>query len=216
MFFSYNYLYKKDKEEILSDAKLYIDTLEKNILVKEFHNQKSQVLRDSHAGLHFRGLSPEIKEFKEFLTYTDKKINEAWIENDQNIVKELLGYLDSDTEKFYNLLVPTGKDNHTYHDIPVLKNIDTKIFCEKIASPLSPRQIYLVSKVFKERYTQHNLKEEKEWLIELKEQFEIQIEAQIKESDYKLSSHVIRTHLVDSLSCAIENLGEASDPNSTE
>jgi len=124
-------LYPKTKENILHDAKLYIDYLKKNNKL-DFHFPED--LRQAY-GFRFR--SKDSLEFEEFCEYIKESKNEAKINKAPDAARELLRIMQTDTDKFSSMIcgrlniIKNGlKEN--YLDFPIFHYMSPNEFVETI------------------------------------------------------------------------------------
>jgi len=140
-------LYSKSKEDILRDAKLYIDQLSENDQLKPspqyfYCTQAIENVvgidrgRGIYEGLGVQGR--ELEEFKEFSSYINKASELARVERLDKDAQYLLATMQSDVLKFYKMICSQSKQNldwsEIYFEIPILKYIDPGVFVKIILS----------------------------------------------------------------------------------
>ncbi|MEA5552144.1 P-loop NTPase fold protein [Anabaena cylindrica UHCC 0172] len=222
LYFSNNGLYVKAKEEILKDAKIYIDDLITNLnsnnqlevleLINE-NNQDSSVNPISNSDFRLGFYSQEIQEFKDFYNYIDEVLNKK-LSNPQymgNLAQELLEIMKNDVKEFYSMIciqsLTNKKIRRKYDEIPILKYIPQQNFVETLLSMKYDNKKY-VFWALKERYKQIDvhfypkLIEEIEWLKMVQDLL-------LKEVDKrqgKLSGYQLKELIDRNLSKAISTL----------
>ncbi|MBD2417270.1 NTPase [Anabaena cylindrica FACHB-243] len=184
LYFSNNGLYVKTKEEILKDAKIYIDDLINNLnsnnqldvleLINE-NKQDSSVSPVSNNDSRLMFYSQDSQEFKDFYNYIHEVLNEK-LSNPQymgNLAQELLEIMKNDVKEFDSIICTQSfankKIRHKYNEIPVLKYIRCQDFIETILYMEYDKKKY-VFWALEERYkpiylhSYPELIEEIEWL----------------------------------------------------
>ncbi|AUB42134.1 putative P-loop ATPase, KAP-like [Nostoc flagelliforme CCNUN1] len=113
-------VYSKSKEDILRDAKLYIDSLQ----LKNYSNSLYENMFGGYLGLAFQG--EKLEEFKEFCSYVKQSTDSAT--NMDSRAQELLVLMRDDTLKFGDIIAGNNSHNwgvpgQIYSQIPILKHI---------------------------------------------------------------------------------------------
>jgi len=125
-------LYPKTKEDILDDAKLYIDYLRKNNKLN-FHFPE-----DLSQAYGFAFQSKESLEFKAFCEYIKQSKKEAKIKNAPDAARELLRIMQTDTDKFCSMIgdklnyIKNMLFNENYFDFPIFHYMSPNEFVETI------------------------------------------------------------------------------------
>ena len=124
-------LYPKTKENILDDAKLYIDYLKNNNKL-DFHFPED--LRQAY-GFAFR--SKDSLEFEAFCEYIKHSKNEAKINKAPDAARELLRILQTDTDEFSSRIWEKlnnikNRLNENYFDFPIFHYRSSNEFVETI------------------------------------------------------------------------------------
>jgi hypothetical protein len=204
-------LYNKIKNEILIDAKSYIDHLKNKGHLKTQINAgfMDRMDRESWGGLGFLGL--ELQEFKEFLDYVKHKKDEAKIDSMPDAGKELIEIMKSDTDKFYRMITLSNSSDQIYFEIPIFMHITPEDFVNAFLS-LNPESQRRVASALKRRYeyaTKHNeLLSELEWLKNIRS---ILVEKQ-KSLTGKPSGYLIGSIIERHLDKIIEDLEKRRSP----
>ena len=167
-------LYNKSKEEILKDAKLYIDYFNDNDKLKvDVWNQGNydyfRSVNDAYS-LAFEGR--EFAEFIEFCSYVDEVKQLAIIKKLPFAGQALLSIMQNEVWNFYRMICINDSPNrnfehHKYFNIPILKYIEKNEFVEKLLTmEVEERKIVYWALVQRYEYDNNNsnLIEELEWL----------------------------------------------------
>jgi len=161
-------LYPKTKEDILDDAKLYIDYLRNNNKL-DFHFTED--LRQAY-GLAFQSNS---LEFEAFCEYIKRSKNEAKINNAPDAARNLLRIMQTDTDKFssmignkLNYIKNMFKFNESYFDFPIFNYMSPNEFVETILKLENTERNYVFYSL-QQRYAiqNHDLNQEINFLIEV-------------------------------------------------
>jgi len=160
-------LYRKTKEDILEDAKLYIDYLRNNNKL-DFHFTED--LRQAY-GLAFQSNS---LEFEAFCEYIKRSKNEAKINNAPDAARNLLRIMQTDTDKFSSMIgnnLNYRKNmlfNENYFDFPIFHYMLPNEFVETILKLENTERNYVFYSL-QQRYTipNNDLNQEINFLIEV-------------------------------------------------
>ena len=157
-------LYDSKEEDILDNAKAYIDFLK---------NEKLLPASTEDIPMHYNNMEYAEKEsefFSEISKYISDKIEELLIEQLPVLAEELIELLLSDPKKFWFRVFPSNTPEKTYSDVPIFKYVDPKIFLEAIIKLRNKDKVY-VQYAFKDRYdysyTISKLLDEKPFLLKL-------------------------------------------------
>ncbi|BAY49347.1 hypothetical protein SAMD00079811_69760 [Scytonema sp. HK-05] len=170
LMFSHAGLYWKSKEEILKESKLYIDYLKDNNPLVLISPSTIEDVYGSYGSLGFQG--KEFEEFKEFFTYIDEVRELARNESMPSAGQELLVTMQSDAWKFYRMICLTSSPDgdvsvQKYHEVPILKYIESPAFIEKLLLMKSKDQRFVFG-ALKKRYEFDSINgkliEELDWL----------------------------------------------------
>lgn len=169
-------LYYKSKEDILNEAKLYIDRLKDNN-PKEIINGYIYSIRydfieytlQSYDRLGYQG--KELNEFQEFCSYIDKVRELVRDESMPSAAQELLDTMQNDVWKFYEMICSDSSQNRDvlerYYEIPILKYIKPAEFVKKLFSMKNEDQrlaLWMLPERYKSDYINEKVIEELEWL----------------------------------------------------
>ncbi|MEG4068499.1 P-loop NTPase fold protein [Microcoleus sp. Pol11C2] len=161
-------LYPKTKENILDDAKLYINELRNNNKL-DFHFPED--LRQAY-GFAFPSNS---LEFEEFCEYIKQSKNEVKINKAPDAARDLLRIMQTDTDKFssmignkLNYIKNMFKLNESYFDFPIFNYMSPKEFVETILKLENTERDYVFYSL-QQRYAiqNHDLNQEINFLIEV-------------------------------------------------
>lgn len=129
LIFSEAGLCQKSKAEILEDSKLYIDYLKDHnklyIPATRYFSVDDYIL-ESYSGLGYYG--KDFEEFKEFCSYIKKAQNLESVKNLPDAAQDLLGIMQNEVWKFYNMICLNNSPEQIYYDVPVLKYIHPTAF----------------------------------------------------------------------------------------
>lgn len=182
---SHHGLYDHSKQDLLQEAKRYIDDLvaEDRLDLGLTHNDNSWMsyTPNGYRGLGYQGA--ELEEFKEFRSYIRSSRQKALENKLPELGYELLNTMQSDKWQFHRMLCMSSIDifkntkreewDLIYHKIPILKYIDMQKFCQVFLSmnfDLQASCLWTLS----ERYKFNNdnyikeLKQELGWLKQVK------------------------------------------------
>lgn len=163
-------LYCKSKDEILEDAKLYINSLRYNNQLALSFTSTIEDTFGGYGGLGFQG--KEFREFKEFSSYIGEVQELARVDSMPSASKDLLITMQSDVWKFYRMICLSTSQNwevslQEYHEVPILKYIEPIAFIEKLLLMKSENQKYVfwaLSRRYEIDIFNEKLIEELEWL----------------------------------------------------
>jgi len=162
-------LYPKTKENILDDAKLYIDYLKNN---NKLDFQFPEDLRQAY-GFGFQ--SKDSLEFEAFCEYIKQSKNEAKIKKAPDAARELLRIMQTDTDKFssmignkLNYIKNMFNLNESYFDFPIFNYMSPNEFVETILKLENTERNYVFYSL-QQRYAiqNHDLNQEINFLIEV-------------------------------------------------
>ena len=161
-------LYPKTKEDILDNAKLYIDYLRNNNKL-DFHFPEN--LPQAY-GFAFQ--SKESSEFKAFCEYIKESKNEAKINKAPEAARNLLRIMQTDTDKFSSMIRNNLNYrinmlfNENYFDFPIFHYMSPKEFVETILKLENTERNYVFYSL-QQRYTipNNDLNQEINFLIEV-------------------------------------------------
>lgn len=162
-------LYPKTKEDILDDAKLYIDYLRNN------NKLNLHFPEDLPLAYGFAFQSKESLEFKKFCEYIKQSKNQAKINKAPEAARNLLRIMQTDTDKFSSMirnnLNYTIKMlfNENYLDFPIFNYMSPDEFVKTILKLENTERNYVFYSL-KQRYASqnHDLNQEINFLIEVK------------------------------------------------
>ena len=160
-------LYRKTKENILDDAKLYIDYLRNNNKL-DFHFPED--LRQAY-GFAFKSNS---LEFEAFCEYIKQSKNEAKIKKAPDAARNLLRIMQTDTDKFSSMIgnklnyIKNMLFNENYFDFPIFSYRSPNEFVETILKLENTERNYVFYSL-KQRYAipNNDLNQEINFLIEV-------------------------------------------------
>jgi hypothetical protein len=160
-------LYPKTKENILDDAKLYIDDLRNNNKL-DFHFPED--LRQAY-GFAFQS---NYLEFEAFCEYIKQSKNEAKIKKAPDAARELLRIMQTDTDKFCSMIgnklnyIKNMLFNENYFDFPIFNYMSPNEFVETILKLENTERNYVFWSL-QQRYAipNNNLNQEINFLIEV-------------------------------------------------
>jgi len=180
LMFSDAEIYQKSKQEVLEDAKHYIEYFRINdqleSLIESSISSQGTLINDlwgEYLGLGFQG--KEFKEFDEFNDYLNKIVESERIEKLPTAAKKLLNTVEKDVLKFHrmiclNNLPSDDQAEQKYYETPILKYIPVDQFLEKILLIDRDNQKYIFW-IIADRYKFDNfnekLLEELDWLKSL-------------------------------------------------
>jgi hypothetical protein len=207
-------LYSKNKQDILQDAKLYIDDLKARKILDLRFEWSSTPLDEynlnSNNGLGFQG--KELQEFKDFCVYIDEARKSARLEKMPELAEELLSLMKQNLWEFYNRICSDGikkESSIRYDNIPVLQYIKPQQFIEEIIQLKYDFQgtiIYSFKKRYEIESINHKLLEELDWLKNVRNLL-------LKESELrkgKISGYCLKSLVTHYLNEAITNLSNTS------
>lgn len=157
-------VYSKSKEDILRDAKLYIDSLK----LKNYSHSSFEDIFGGYLGLAFQG--ENLEEFKEFCSYFEQDIELAT--DMDSLGQELLVIMRGDTWKFRDIISENdshnwGMSERRYSQIPILKQIEQADFVNEFLL-LNFKNKHVVGRTLTRRYKYNDfnkkLFEELDWL----------------------------------------------------
>jgi GTPase SAR1 family protein len=127
-------LYHKNREEILKESKMYINSLKDNktldIPGNRYNYTDDEILGGAYAGLGYQG--KEFVEFKEFCSYIEEVRELAKDEGMPGAAHDLIDIMQNDTWRFYTMICISNSSAQIYYNIPILKHIEPSVFVEKL------------------------------------------------------------------------------------
>jgi len=160
-------LYNRSKEEILSRAKHYTDQLKRDMKLPP---NKISFPMQSYGGKGFQGT--DFDEFKEFFTYVERKIEEAYLECLPREAENLLKIMKEDNQKFYRMICISNSSDQKYYNTPIFKYIDPDEYIKALLSIEASNRRYPIL-AMDERYKYDNINKEIEeelpWLISVRD-----------------------------------------------
>lgn len=124
-------LINRRKEDIVTDAKAYIDSLKREGELKRDSGDgfdKRYLMDEGSGGLGY--YSNETDEFKQILDYLVETIEETRIDHLPEVGKKLLGILANDTDKFCRMIFLSNSGDNDYYKTPVFQYIDSNEFMQ--------------------------------------------------------------------------------------
>jgi len=225
LMFSDAELYHKSKQEVLEDAKHYIEHFRTNDqlegLIKFFVSPQGTLINDlwgGYLGLGFQG--KEFNEFNEFNDYLYKVVESERIDKLPIAAEKLLNTIEKDISKFRRMLcldyLPSDDQAEPkYYETPILRFIPVDKFLEKILLIERDDQKYVfwsIADRYKYDSFSENLLEELDWLKSVQsELFKAASFRKNKLSGYWLK--ILNTHY---LRDAIKKLEAKSKKSETE
>ncbi len=144
-------LYPKSKEEIITEAKEYIDSLKEEGTLKAYY--KSEFFRTPYkeywGGLGF--YSRDDEEFEQIKQYLLQKIRESYWEDLPQKAEELLNLLLEDLDEFLNKIIFSNDSEENYINIPIFAYMDPQEFYNKFLCLKNSEKRKLINNI-KERY----------------------------------------------------------------
>lgn len=197
-------LYDKDEQEILQNAKNYIDNLD-DILegVSLNYNLEPTEQKDrSYQSLGFAG--KELPEFQEFCDYIRHRQKSDIIKTFPAMGHKLLQVMQSDPHRFRRMICLHNledqklySEDHNFYEVPILRYIPPEAFIQALLRMI-PAQRRWVIRGMKERYSvdqiNQKLIEEYEWLQSVRTR--LSEEAQKRQK--KLSGYTLNLFLQES------------------
>ncbi|MBW4540982.1 MAG: KAP family NTPase [Myxacorys chilensis ATA2-1-KO14] len=191
-------LYKKSKDEILRDAKHYIDYLkDSKQLTLTAPSLIDSITDDAYGSLGFCG--KEFEEFQELSLYIDEVRELAQEENLPAAGKDLLTIMQSDKLKFSRMISVSRYQyedvlTQKYHDIPILNYVEPHTFIAALLSMNDEDQRYIFW-ALSERYKFENvpatLIEELAWLKSVQNS----LQSEVENRKGKISGFVLNLNL---------------------
>ncbi len=185
-------LYRKSKEEILWDAKDYIDYLRSiSYFTEQPSNSEIYHSFERYGELSFRGR--DFEEFKEFSIYINEAQEQSNLEHMPKAAQNLLDIMQSDTWKFYGMISLENShrldtQDQNYYQVPIFKYTDKSVFMEKFLS-MNRETRHIVLWALEERYKFKNeaLLEELDWLKAI----QCLLLEEAKRNKGRLSGHIL-------------------------
>ena len=199
---SHHELYDRSKQDLLQEAKRYIDDLIANnqLDLGLTHNDNSSMsyTPTGYRGLGYHGI--ELEEFKEFLSYMRSSRQKALEKKLPELGLDLLEIIQNDKYKFHRMLCISSIDifkytkreewDLIYYKVPILKYINVQKFCQTFLSMNFDLQSSCLW-TFSERYKFYNdrdtnkLKKELEWLKQVQTLLVEQVKKKGKLCEYR-------------------------------
>ncbi|MUL39574.1 P-loop NTPase fold protein [Gloeocapsopsis dulcis] len=193
-------LYQKTKEEILKEAKAYIDDLRERYSDEFIRSSIAESSLRSSVGLGFQG--KDFQEFEELSIYIDNVQKMVIEEKMPAASQELLKIMETDVLKFYRMTCIDSRQEGgllscNYREVPIFKFIDPAIFVKTLLS-MSPEHQNDAFGVFQERYKfaeiNRDLIVETEWLESIRNLLRIEVDNRKgKLSGVRLNTFVNKT-----------------------
>jgi GTPase SAR1 family protein len=166
-------LYHKNREVILKESKMYINSLKDNktldIPENRYNYADDGILGGAYAGLGYQG--KEFVEFKEFCSYIEEVKELAKDEGMLGAAHDLIDIMQNDTSRFYTMICESNYSEQIYYKIPILKHIEPSVFVEKLLEMKFNDKQY-VGWALTKRYEFDNINEklssELDWLKSVK------------------------------------------------
>lgn len=194
-------LISEKPEKILEIGKSNIDELKAKdkLKIKKHEEYPSE---SSH-GLGYQNLREA--DFMTFWNYAKEEAKKARIKDLPSEATNLLNILNSSMNDFHEKLILTNSRNNLYYDIPILKYISIEDFIDAFLK-LSSVDKQLFGETIERRYSHStfnsSLKEELDWLIELK----TELEKRLPKIKGKISKALIKENTIVWLEKSIEKL----------
>ncbi len=151
MYLSTESLYPKSKEEIIKEAREYIDSLKEEGTLKAYY--KSKIFRTPYdqqwEGLAFYSRNEE--KFKEIRQYLLEKIQESYYENLPQQTEELLDLLSKDLDKFLKKIIFLSGSEEDFLDVPIFAYMNPEKFFKRFLSLKNSQKRKFINNI-KERY----------------------------------------------------------------
>jgi hypothetical protein len=183
---------KKTKEKIVSECKKYLNALQKNGEIKNKYKEKAKIDKFSGWG-GYVFVEGDTIEFTDIYKHYVNIIDDFARRSLPGVGKELLDIMANDQMKFFRTLCLNSDEESIYYDAPVLAAINANEFVQAILN-LSPTSQGTVFSVFKARYEHGlldgSLKEEKEWLMKIKQVFERRLKRCRPLSKYRIQTFI--------------------------
>jgi hypothetical protein len=145
-----NQLLPKEKSQIISDAKNYVENLVKIQKLKiENLPSISEMLRQSWNDIPYFTVS--MSEFKNFCNFLDEMHEKRYLQKAAMEADNILQIMKSDPERFSSIITFPTKEDRIYHDLPVLSYISPDNFFKALLS-LKPEKRLLIGQSLQERY----------------------------------------------------------------
>ena len=124
-------LYCKNKSDILSDAKTYINHLNScNKIPALPYSIIDDRLADNYDNLLFYGF--DFREFKELSSYVNEIQASIRTNNLPNDAKELINIMKNEPARFYNMVCFSQTSEQIYYTIPILQYINVDSFIDAL------------------------------------------------------------------------------------
>ena len=143
-------LYGKNKEEIVTDSKEYINEIKKSGGWSAFGRKYIDFAdSDGWGGLGYAG--HELDEFREISLYLQEEMKEAQTESLPDAGRNLLYILSQDVRKFRRMITLSESEEQIYYDIPIFKYIGPTEFLAELIS-LKNSEKKFVAYALRDRY----------------------------------------------------------------
>lgn len=215
LFFSEAKLYDKTKQEILKDAKEYIDDLKSNNnlelppSVTSLYAVAERVSK-RHMNLGFQGV--ELPEFQEFCHYIKESQASKTLEVMTESAQSLIQALSTDVSKFHWMIcldsVYHDESVLRYYNVPILKYVSPDEFIKNILNLKHEDRKYAfwsISERYKDDVMNGRLVEELDWLQNVRDL----LLQEVDNRQGKLSGFLLNNLNSDCLKGAIEKLNIA-------
>jgi hypothetical protein len=169
---------KKTRDEVVEEAKAYIDDL--YVVGKLSENERGAVSAMRRSGYGGLGIyEHESHELRGIAQYLDEKREKTASDRLPEKASALLKEMTVDSHLFYRRLNITNSGDSSYYDIPVLSHMNVDEFVTEFLS-LHPAQQRTVGVALKERYTHgpstKELISELKWLEALEKNLQPKVE----------------------------------------
>ncbi|EPE9900634.1 putative KAP P-loop domain-containing protein [Flavobacterium psychrophilum] len=192
--------YSIKKIELLSNTAIK-NAKAKGILIK---NKHEEFPGSSSHGLQYSGLNFASNQL--FIKKITAEIENNYEKNLPPLAMELLNLLSESIEKFGDKIVLENNRDNIYYDIPILQFIPVKTFLDtilKLSNTKKKDLCYILEKRYKENLKE-NLKEEVQWLEELKNLLIIEA----RKLKGKISGEIIKNSLIPTIEKSIKILNQ--------
>ncbi|WP_103670874.1 P-loop NTPase fold protein [Pseudanabaena sp. BC1403] len=183
-------LYYKNKVDILSEAKAYVDHLNKCNKIKPLpYSANDDIYGNKYGDIPFYGFN-EFREFKELDSYIYRLRESLRDNNLPNDARDLLKVMSSDSNGLSKIIQFSEILESVYYKFPILNHINVNDFVDNLMSMDSEEKQYIFQ-TLEIRYSNINdqLLDETEWLKHLRNTIDKKAES-IKDS-LPLSSNIV-------------------------
>lgn len=167
------------REEVIEEAKIYIDDLYSRKLLQynlKF-NSDDDFFFQGYGGLGIHQL--ETTELRNFIEYLKYKKTQAAEDSYPERAEQLLNEMESDTELFYRRICWTNDEENIYATIPLLAVIPPKTFVERAINLKGDNRRKVIA-ALNARYVHGSLLQqlaaEKDWLDAVRTEFYLALE----------------------------------------